>query len=253
MNLGDMRTQVRDIVGELVADFWTDAELNRYLTEANHRFHNEERWPWLVSEGTGQLLAADPDFDLTEGIAFSRHLNFQLTIPGTNSVQTYMPKRVSATKGFELRSLYSTAPNALYPEWFYVTSVSDPGDDGTYIYVARFVPTPTSNVDLDFQYYRSQNDLDADNAVPDLPIEYHKALVHHAAGTAWLKELNMAAKAGEQFALYSAVLDQARAEWQTEPDDTMLVMGGEEPQWARVHSALGYAGDNVAYPYALGQ
>lgn len=230
MNLGTLRTQVRYNIGETSADFWADAELNSFINEGLHRFCSEERWPWLITEGTSQLLAADPDLQLTEGVAFSRHVS--MTLQKSGDTRFYQPKRVSAAKGFELRGLYSTVGTSSYPEWFYITSVADGDDDGAYIWVARFVPTPTSDMDVDFLYTRTPAELAADNETPDIPTEYHKALVHWAAGTAWLKELTGGTKAREQFELYAGVVEQARNEWLKEPDDTPLVMGKDEPQYS---------------------
>jgi len=230
MDRDAMLTQVRDIIGEDAADFWKDAELVRYLQEANYRFHNEERWPWLVVNGSGVLVAGDPDLVLTDGIAATRHINFRLTVQG--NVQRYMAKRVSAAKGFQLESLYSVDTTQTYPEWFYITSVTDPDSDGEHVYVARFVPVNTSEVDVEFQYTRDPGALSAGTDVPDCPVEYHKALVHYAAGTAWLKELNGGPKAREQFEMYGAVLEQARADWQNEPDDSFVVAGKDEPQYS---------------------
>lgn len=228
MNLGEMRTEVRDIVGEETGDFWTDAELNRHLNEAQHRFLEEERWPWLVTEGTGALTADDPDLELTEGVAATRHVSITLTKSG--DARFYQPIRVTSAKGFEMRARYSSNTSSSYPEWFYVTSVADDEDDGAYITIVRFIPTPNSDMDVEYQYFRPTVLMDADNSTPDVPVQYHKALVHFAAGTAWVKELNGESKAREQFELYAGVVGQAQAEWQTEPDDTPLVAGKSEPQ-----------------------
>jgi hypothetical protein len=239
MNLGVMRTEVRDIIGEETADFWTDAELNRYLNEAQHRFLQEERWPWLVSEATGSVDNADGELTLTEGVAFNRQLNITLTKDG--DTRSYQPKRVTPVEGFRLKSQYSTSTTTSYPSWFYVTSAADDDDDGGYIYVVKLVPSPTTDMDVDYQYIRATVSMDADNAVADLPLEYHKALVHYAAGTAWLKELNGEQKASEQFGMYGSIVTQARDEWLTESADNPVVMGGE--------AIDSYVGRGIAYPY----
>ena len=229
MNLGSMRTQVRDIIGETTADFWGEAELNRYLNEAQYRFLAEANWPWLITEGTSMLTGADPDLLLTDGVAWTRHMNMTLTKVGDSRL--YQPKRVTPTKGFALRRRYSTTTTASYPEWFYVTSVADADDDGAYQWVAKFIPTPTSDMDVDYQYFRAAVEMAGDNDTPDMPVEFHKALVHFAAGTAWLKELNGGPKGEEQFSLYQVVVDSAKRGMFSDPDDTPVVMGGDEPQY----------------------
>jgi hypothetical protein len=74
--------------------------------------------------------------------------------------------------------------------------------------------------------------MTGDNDVPDMPVEFHKAVVHFAAGTAWLKELNGGPKADEQFSLYQVVLDSAKRSVFSDSDDDPVVMGGGEPQYA---------------------
>lgn len=246
MDRSQIRTEVRDILGEDSADFWKDAELNRYITEALYRFAAEERWPWYVTEFTGQLDAGDPDLELTVDVAAARHMNLVCNLQ--NETRTWQPQRVSAAEGFALRSQYSGSTSS-YPGWYYVTAVQTDMTDDEFVYVARFIPTPTDIIDVEGQYYRTPAALDGDADVPELPTRYHKALVHHAAATAWLKELNGGAKAQEQMVMYANVLGQAREqEMQAEPDDTPLVAGGDYstftynagPAWTvRVAETLG--------------
>lgn len=226
MDRSALRDRVRQILGETTAaDFWTDAELNTLLNEALHRFTAEERWPWLATEGTSQLLAGDSELDLVEGVAASRHLNLTLT-PASSTI-SYQPKRLSAPDGFKMRSEYGTTTGAR-PEYFYITSVSDTTTEGGFTYVAKFIPTTTDDIDVEYQYSRVPATLDGDTDVPDLPVEFVMALAHHAAGSAWLKELN-SAKAAEQFELYGVIVDQARSEYMSQTEDTLLIAGGEDP------------------------
>lgn len=229
MNRGTIRTEVRDILGEDVADFWKDAELNRYINDAHFRVLNEERWPWLITEGSGSLAAGVDTLELEEGVAASRHVNFALIKDGDSRM--YLPKRVAGPKGFDLRTMYNTGTTQSYPEWFYLTSVADGSADGSFTSVVRFVPVPTSDMDVEYQYTRTPDDFTADADVPDMPREYHKALIHYAAGTAWLKELNGGGKAGEQYEMYAGVVAQMRDEHLAQADDDVLVMGRDEPQY----------------------
>jgi hypothetical protein len=222
VDLSTIRTEVRDIVGEETADFWSDAELNRYINEACYRFAGENRWSWLLTEGTGQLQANDPELLLTQGVADYRHLNIMLTRSG--DTRPYLPKKVSPARGFRLRQAHYTAQS--YPAYFYVTTAEDSSGTGDFTTVVRFLPTPNGAMDVEFQYYRQVAELDADSDVPDIPVQYHKALVHYAAGTAWLKELNGGAKAQEQFNLYDTIVMQARDDEESAADDEVLVWGG---------------------------
>lgn len=225
-----MRTEVRDIIGEDdPGDFWTNTELNRYIQEAEWRFLGEENWPWLITQGSDILNGGgDGQLEVVEGISVSRHINVTLQV--TTETRSYQPKRVTPVVGFELLSRYPEGTKRSFPDYYYVTSVADTDDDGHYETVLQFVPIPTNDMDVRWQYYRRGNAFTADNDVSDSPLEFHKALVHYAAGTAWLKELNGETKAQEQFQLYAGVVDQARGETLTEPDDTPLVAGKMEPQ-----------------------
>jgi hypothetical protein len=223
MDLEDIRTEVRDIIGEETADFWSDAELNRYINEALRRLVGENRWSWL----------------LTEGVADYRHLNFLLTRSG--DTRPYLPKRVTPARGFRLRQTMYTSQ--AYPAFFYVASVTD--DTGDHQTTVRFVPTPTGTVDVEFQYYRVPATLDGDEDVPDVPVQYHKAIVHYAAGTAWLKELNGGAKAQEQYNLYDSIIAQARDDEESASDDEVLTWGGAS------ETELGTSGPVDAHDYTL--
>ncbi len=238
MDREDMRTQVRDIIGEDAADFWSDAELNRYLTEAQYRFLGEANWPWCMTETTDTLESGDTDIPLTEGAAFARTINFKFSTSETT--RPYQPTRVSAAKGFELSLGYMPGTTGTAPLYFYIVSVDDDDDDGEFVWVARFIPAPASDMDVSYQYFRDGNVLDADDAVPFLPGKYHKGLVHHAAGTAWLKELNGGPKAQEQFELYNAVVDQAKREMFSDPDDDHMIMGHDDPQYDSVYGRPDY-------------
>jgi|SRR3990170_3521620 len=229
MNLGTMRTEVRDIIGELTADFWTDAELNRYLTEAHFRFIGEATWPWLLTEATASLAATVDTLELPAGVDYTKSINLSLTPEGETRI--YQPVRVSPSKGFQLRTMYSSTTTVQRPSWFYVTSVADGSAEALFTTTIKFIPAPTGTMEVEYQYFRQVSDFTADNDIPDAPVEYHKGLVHYAAGTAWLKELNGGPKAKEQFELYSLVVEQAKREFFAEPNDQPLVMGKDEPQF----------------------
>jgi hypothetical protein len=118
-----------------------------------------------------------------------------------------------------------------YPAWYYVASVTS--DTGVVDTVLRFIPAPVSDLDVDYQFFRTPDDMVDDIDIPDLPVTYHQALVHYAAGTAWLKELNGRGKAEEQYQSYAGIVEQARGEWMTQADDDPIVMGQDEPQYDR--------------------
>jgi hypothetical protein len=248
MNRDTILTEVRDIVGEESADFWTDAELVRYINEGQRRFNGEMTWPWLVTEASGTLASGVNEYELPEGIDLNKAVNLLMNLEG--ETLTFAPVRVTAMKGFQLRRVYGSA-TASRPLYFYTTSVVDGSAEGLFTTTLRFVPTPTGTVEMEYQYYRVVDDMTAGSDIPDLPVEYHKALVHYAAGTAWLKELNGGPKAKEQFELYQKVLAQATQEFFSDPTDQPLVMGQDHPQYGRFDFAPGNDWD-VRLPETLG-
>lgn len=243
MDRAAIRLEVRDIIGETTADFWTDAELNRHINEGLRRWTGANRWSYLLTEGSGELTANDPDLLLEEGVANYHHLHMMLTKDG--DTRPYLPERVSPARGFQLRTAFTTSQS--YPRWWYLTSVADDGGTGNMQAVVKFIPTPNVAVDIEFQYYRNPATLDGDSDVPDMPVDYHKALVHFAAGTAWLKELTGAMKAKEQFEMYSALLSEAVDDEESQSDDDILIVGGDIDVGARSK----YAGPMTAQDYTL--
>jgi len=223
VNLTTILTEVRDIIGETTADFWSDAELTRHVNEGLRRLSGANRWSWLLTEGTATLVAASTDVDLTEGVADYRHLNIMLTKVG--DTRPYLPKRVTPARGFQLRTENYTAQS--YPMWFYLTASTNQGTGAT-IATIRFIPECITDLAVEFQYYDVPTALSAGADVPDVPTQYQKALIHYAAGAAWLKELNGAGKAQEQFSLYDTIVAEAFADEESQPDDSFLIVGGND-------------------------
>lgn len=232
MDLSVARTQVRYILGETTADFWTDAELNLYLLEAMHRFLGESNWPWLITAGTNvTFTGGTATAALAESVEAANII--AISLEKTGESRRYIPRRVSPVKGFQLQTDYSTTTTNSYPMWWYVSASADSDNDNLYVQTITLIPTPTAGMTLRFLYLRDPAAaFTSDTDEPDLPVEYHKALVHYAAGTAWLKELNGGAKAQEQFDLYSTIVDAAKREYMGQVETMPLIMGGDEPQYS---------------------
>ena len=223
-----MVTELRYIIGESSADFWSAAEINAKLSEANRRFAQLEKWPWLLTEvDSGTLAADDTLFQFPEGISFPRNINVLLTADG--QTRSYKPKRVDTATGFDLRQAFDGTTSA-NPAYYYLVSQADVGGVGEFTVTARFLPTPSRDFTVSYLYYRVPADLAGDGTVPDLPVEYHMGLVHAAAEQLWLKELDGRGKADEQRGLYQEIVAQAREDYVSEAPDTPLVAGSEEPQ-----------------------
>lgn len=233
MNVSTATTIIRDRLGEesAYADFWSDAEILRALNEGQRRFCMEEKWPWLYTTATGQVLANDETVTLELGISFPRHWNFLLTPDG--ETRPYMPRKVSPYDGFRLRTDYYTAQS--YISWVYVeSSVANPDDvdnDSAYELTLRLVPTPSRDHDYDFQYIRLPETLVNTTDLLDVPDEYAMGPVSYALHLLWRKELNWSQKADEAGAEYAFVVDQARKDLRRQAPDEGVAWGRSEPEF----------------------
>ncbi len=146
----DALLEVRARLQELVADFWTDAELYRAINEGLLRFAQEEKWPYLYTVSSGIALAADqPTLELEPGVAWERHFNMLLTFSG--DVRPRAPRRVHPSEGYGLRLGYSNSVGQSEPLAYYIehtrrmhndtvqslSNIGDPAGNFTLTYSAQ--------------------------------------------------------------------------------------------------------------------
>lgn len=221
-----MKTEVREILHELDADFFRDTEVARAVNKGVVRFCAEERWPWLITEGTLQIAADDDEVEVPANVALNRFTN--LSIDGDSMGITDELERLPADAGFRNRHRYETATGR--PRYYYLSSATTDVDGDTQVqYVYKLVPASDADYDLTFQYTRQPVTLTADGDQPDLPLEYHDAVVAWAAGHLFLKEIRLSGKADEQFAVYMKILDQARKDVFTPATDEVIAWGRRHP------------------------
>jgi hypothetical protein len=217
--------EVRERIGELSADFFTDAEVLRAVNEAIRHFNAEERWPWLLTEGEDALGDGEDTLDLPDGVDFGRFVN--VSISADDLIQPILLERVTPEAGFRLRHAHSSVVTGP-PRWYYVTSASiEVGGENRY--VLKFVPPADRDYDLEYQYWRVPEDSDVGADTIDVPHTYADAVPAWAAGKLFLKEHAVSQKASEQFALYGAVVEQARNESFEHTTDEKVVWGREHP------------------------
>lgn len=228
MDLTTARLEVRARLQELAADFWTDSEVDRALNDGVRRFNAEERWPWLLTEATDSLGAETETLALQEGVAVERQFNILVTFDGDPRPREL--RRVSPTEGRHLRTTYYTSQSEL--SWYYLTSVADAGDPSEQLYVptVHFVPVCSRDAELEYQYIRRSAVMDEATDNLDCPEEYTDGPVSWATGRLWMKELAYSAKAEEQFAIYTKVVDQARKETRRLTLDGGFAWGRNEPE-----------------------
>lgn len=227
MDLATIRLEVRERVGELSADFFSDAEVDRAIDDGYRRFTNAELWPWLVSErggdGTEILTADDNHFDFPDDVNVNRVMNF--SVDGGSLAFPRELERVDPGSGVWLRHRYSQSSGV--PIWYYVAGALT--TDGIYAATARIVPAPEIDYDVEYQYFRKVMTMTQADEVPDVPSEYVDAIPSWAAAKLFLKEVQFASKAGEQLSIYGQVLDQARADKNKLVQDRTVAWGREIP------------------------
>lgn len=238
MDLGDIRTDVRERIGEDSADFFTDAEVDRAINIAQTTFIAEEPWPWLYTEWATSIAEGVDTLELPSNA--SLHRVFNLSIFGGSLYRGRQLERVEPAAGFRIRHGYEAA-NAC-PRYYYLTSATR--DAAEVLYVVRLTPVPDVDYDIEAQYLRVPAELTGSTDVPDLPDEYHPALPAWAAGHLFLKEMDISQKAQEQFQLYFGVLAQARKLLEVQVDEQIAWSRGTPTRfrptvWDRIGGTLG--------------
>jgi hypothetical protein len=230
-------TEVRARLQELVADFWTDAELYRALNEGITRFAMEEKWPYLYTISTGTVVTAGTaTMPIVAGVAYEREFNLILTLTGDSRPR--MPARVSPNEGYRLRRTYYT--NSQEPIAYYIASEAGVLTTGVYTATVRFVPPMTRNATVEYQYIRDPVLVlsGATTEHLDVPPEFVMGPIAYATGHLFLKELQFSQKADEQFGLYRKVVQDAMRESRKLTPDSGFAWGSNQPQF-------GYIDDDV--------
>ncbi len=213
MDLADIRTDVRERIGEDTADFFTDAEVDRAINLALTTFTAEEPWPWLFTEHATTISEGEDTLELPDNVSW--HRLFNLTVFGGSLYRGQLVERVEPQEGFRLRHEYAGVPRT--PSYYYLTSATT--DEASTVYVARFIPVPDEDYDLEAQYLRVPDPLEAADDVPDLPAEFHPALPAYASAHLFLKEMEISQKAQEQYQVYFTVLAQAKKLLEVQVDE----------------------------------
>jgi hypothetical protein len=235
MNLTTARLEVRERIGELTADFFTDSEVDRAINEAVRRFSNEEKWPWLYTEYNTSLAASDDTLELPSDVSPNRAFNVALV--DDNLAQPRSLERVQPEAGFRLR--YANWLRESAPKYYYLTSAIVDGSAATN-YVMRVVPSPDLSYDLFLQYMRVPSLLTAGGDTLDVPEQYSDAIPAYASGKLFLKEFAISNKAGEQFSIYGSIVESARDEAFTPMTDEKVAWGREHPGESRLMTEHDY-------------
>jgi hypothetical protein len=230
VDLTTARLEVRERLGELSANFFTDVEVDRAINQAVQHFNAEEQWPWLFTEFTGQIGLSGPDDDelaLPDDVSLNRMFN--VSASGGSLSRPQMVERVAPDAGFRLRFAYTNHQRD--PRYYYLTSaVADVGNGVHVTYTMKFIPQPNTTYDLEAQYLRTPGVMAGANDLTDCPKSYDDAIPSWASGKLFLKEFGISQKASEQFALYADTLAQARRDTLAQSQDEVVAWGRELPE-----------------------
>lgn len=213
--LSEIRTDVRERIGEDSADFFTDAEVDRAINLAVTTFTAEEPWPWLYTEWDSSIAQGVDTLELPSNV--SVHRVFNLSLINGSLYRGRMLERLQPAAGFKARYEFQALNQA--PIYYYVTAATR--DAAETLYVVKFIPVPDVDYDIEAQYLRVPAELTDASDVPDLPDEFHPALPAWGAAHLFLKEMQVSQKAQEQFQLYGSVLQQARKLLEVQVDENM--------------------------------
>jgi hypothetical protein len=224
VNLTTARLEVRERIGELTADFWTDVEVDRAINEGLRQFSSADRWPWLITEGADTIAAGDNELTVPESVDSNSIFNMSLVSDQVSAPR--MAERVGAPAGFRLAHVYWTTTG--FPRYYYITRTQDAGVTDNIQYIMKFVPTTDVDYEVSYQYFRVPVDLANAGDIPDCPIQYQDAIPAYAAFKLWLKEQAVSQKAQEQYGLYQSILRNAKDDNKAGIDE-IVAWGREHP------------------------
>lgn len=163
MNLGQMRTAVRYMVGLSANDSVAPNEVvNEFINQANQSISTERDWPWLYQEATGTTTAESADLTLPTGLTRVIFLTVQGTDMASRGMRDLAAFRTDADGevNFGAPTAYSFAGAVL--------KLSPVPEAGTaYPYVLGFIGVEPT--------------LEQDDDTPLLPLPFHNWIVTRAA------------------------------------------------------------------------
>lgn len=227
MNLLEMKTDVRERLGERTPNFWTDPFIINRLNQGQTRFAREERWPWLYAVQENIPLAQGADtVELIDGIDWTRH--FALALYKAGDTAPILPERVNTFTGLRLKQQHSTVgePAFWYPSGMVINAYPD-GNIWEGAHTAKLVPAADQAYTVEYYYIREPDKLVNDEDESIIPEAYQEAIVAWATAQCWLKEINGERKAQSEFNLYNTVLEQAQADYKQTAQDSAPSWGGD--------------------------
>lgn len=231
MNLQELRDETRRRIGETTEqDFFADVEIDLNLNEGLKRFSNEERWPWLYADFETTTTEGEDELELPDNIALNRVFGFNISDQTLAGGQ--MLERVEPMEGFRLR--HAHRDREAVPRYYYISKSNLVDDSEPPIrYTAKLIPAPDAAYEITGIYLIVPPLLSGNEDEPAMPEEYQGALPAYAAGMLFLKELDISQKAGEQFAIYNSILENAVRETKRFDADEVVAWARSKPSGRR--------------------
>lgn len=204
MNLGTMRTNIRNLINEPSAGFWTDVQLNSYINMAVERMNSiisTERQDYFTVSATFTALQNVRDYSFPSDCKYIRRMEIYDTADPNN-----------ITKIDELKFPRLEANG----DWLFTQN----GQPQRYIIRATqfaIEPIPDDNYPMRIYYDQIQPALAVDTDVPTGPVDFHDMIVYWAAFLA--KKQNQEDDMG-----FANLFDKRKAEM----IETLINRGGED-------------------------
>jgi len=220
MNRGDLRTEVRRLLKEASAVFWSDAQLNGYLDDAllvytsRLGLRTKEKTASAVQGQEAYVLPGD--FVVPTLAALQLPPTYYVSVDGR--LLQFLPVQVySLVKTYGAGAGLGSAPVF----FTYFNQGNDPV--AGLVLALKLLPAPasngTSNILIGYESKAPTMTLDTD--VPNIPQEDHIALAWAAAATAFL-----ARGQTEEAAVYQALFDRRVAERLPSPAPVAVTAAG---------------------------
>ncbi len=191
MNLGQIRKEVRRILGEPTPSLWLNDELNDYINEACKVMISEAQpaqavWAKVITAGSQEIILPS-DCDEVFGVSIKR----------SNTI--YHLERMSPVEALD-GAYYSGIPSR-----FYVRSNSpvmapkesdgslavapiDAGDNNIKRQVLGLMPVPSQADTVYVSYYQSHYIMQSDADYPAIDTAFHRGIIAYAIAMAKQKE-----------------------------------------------------------------
>jgi hypothetical protein len=167
MNLGEIRTVVRDLLNEEVAGFWTDAQLNSYISMAQSRVNSiitNIRQDYFTISATFQTTTGTKSYSLPSDCTYIRRMEIYDIADPNNII------KIDELKFPRLEA---------NGDWLFTQN----GQPKKYVVIAKafdLLPIPDSVYNIRIYYDAVQTALATNTDTPTSPVEYHDLLVYWA-------------------------------------------------------------------------